>query len=392
MKRIYWMISLLLILSVVLAACGGSDEPATAVAEPAAQGETAVAEEQVNTQEKPTVPPTALSEPTAVPTVETPEETAVAFKDLQLLQLEELSSYRYEMVMEIVGTLADSTVVTQTMVMNLAVSADPPATSMVMTAEGMTGMEEFGSMEFVQIGDTSYIVIPEMGCMALPVSEDNPMSTAELADSFSPESITEDLDKVTFVGEDTINGIAVLHYTFDETSLAAEEAAGVETAEGHLYVAKVGGFLVRSIMTVTGSSTFAADLGEDAPFKTATTFIEMNLMDVNEAVNIEPPAACEGQSVAGSPDWPMLDDASEIVSFGGIVSYLTAVSGQEAIDFYHGEMAELGWTFDEAASFVMDGTGFLNYTNEDGESLNITIAEDADTGLTSVTLLTGGDF
>ncbi|MCZ7665748.1 MAG: hypothetical protein M5U34_00205 [Chloroflexi bacterium] len=61
MKRIYWMISLLLILSVVLAACGGSDEPATAVAEPAAQGETAVAEEQVNTQEKPTVPPTALS-------------------------------------------------------------------------------------------------------------------------------------------------------------------------------------------------------------------------------------------------------------------------------------------------------------------------------------------
>lgn len=396
MKRISWIILLTLVLSLALAACGSS-EPEVTVEEPAVQEEPAAPEEEqpsalaeVGPEEE-----TAVSEEPAAeePEEEMVDESKIALADLELSSLDELTSYRYTMVMEMTATDSTGTETTQTMQMELAVSTDPPATSMIMTAEGAEEIEEMGQMEFTQIEDTSYINMGELGCMALPADDNSAMSTEELTDGFSPESITEDLENVTLVGEETINGIDVLHYTYDETSMTAEQAVGIKSMVGDIYIAKDGGYMVRSIVDVVGDSKFIDGFAsEDFQPDTATTHIEMNLTDVNSAVEILPPAACEGQELPEAVDWPMLDDASEVTSFVGILSYTTEVSGSDAIDFYNDAMAEMGYTLDETSSFISDGNGLLTYINIDDESVTITISEDADSGLTTVTILADAEI
>ena len=315
-------------------------------------------------------------------------EDEISLADLQLSSLDDLTSYRYTMVMEMVAADSTGTEITQTMQMELAVSSEPPATSMIMTAEGTENIDDMGEMEFIQIEDTSYINMGAMGCMVLPADDNSAMSTEELASGFSPESITEDLEKITLVGEETIDGITVLHYTYDETSLTAEEAADIKSLDGHIYIAKDGGYMVRSIIDVIGDSKFMDGFAsENFQPDTATTRIEMNLTDVNAAVEILPPAACAGQEVPEAVDWPMLEDASEVTSFAGILSYTTEVSGSDAIDFYNDAMTELGYTLDESSSFVSAGNGLLTFINSDDESITITISEDVDSGLTTVTIL-----
>jgi hypothetical protein len=398
MKRVLWLI-LLLVFSMALAACGG-DEPEVAVeepavvAEPAAQEEeveqeTAVTEEETSSQPEPAVLPTA--NPTDVAEVEAEaEQSTIAFNELDMVQLDELTSYRYDMVIEIVGKLADGTESTQTMRMNLAVSADPPATSMVMTAEGVD-MAGTGTMEFTQIGDTSYIVMAEMGCMVLPAEGEGAMSSEELTENFAPENIMENLGNVTFVGKEEINGIDVLHYTYDESAMNAEDAVNVQSAEGHIYIAEEGGYMVRSVMDIVGNSAFVEDMGDQA-FESAVTHIEMNLTDINEAVVIAPPAACEGQELPEAMDWPMLPDAADTISFAGMASYTSQTSAEEAVDFYKEAMPELGYTFDESGSFMAEGSGFLNFVNENEETVTVTISQDPSSGLTSVTILSDSEF
>jgi hypothetical protein len=403
MKRVSWIILLALVFSLALTACGSS-EPEVTVEEPAMQEEPAAQEEDApsaltevepDEEEETAVSeePAADVEEEAVVELDEPQEEMTegsdfALSDLQLSSLDELTSYRYTVVMEL--TAADSTgaETIQTMQMEMAVSTDPPATSMLMTADGTEEMAEMGTMEFVQIEDTAYMNMGELGCMALPADDNSAMPTDELSEGFTPESLTEGLQDLTPVGEETIDGIDVVHYTFDESSMIMEEAAGISTLQGHIYIAKDGGYMVRYIIDVTGDSKFNEGFStEDFQAETAKTHIEMNLTDVNSAVEIVPPAACEGQQAPETADWPMLEDASAVSSFAGILSYTTEVSGNDAIEFYNNAMAELGFTQDEASSFVSEGNGLLTYLNENDESLTITISEDVDSGLTTVTLL-----
>ncbi|MFO7680267.1 MAG: hypothetical protein R6X34_09470 [Chloroflexota bacterium] len=389
MKHVSWLI-LLLVFSLALAACGG-DEPEVVVEEPAVVVEpTAVTEEETSSQPEPAVLPTA--NPTDVAEVESPpQQTTIAIDELEIAKLEELTSYRYDMVIEVAGKNADGTESTQTMLMNLAVSTDPPATSMTMTAEGTADMADVGTIEFTQIGDTSYIVMTDMGCMVLPAEGEGAISSEELTENFSPDDIMENLDNVTFVGKEKINGIDVLHYTYDETAMKAEDAVGIESAEGHIYVAEDGGYMVRSIMDIVGSSAFAADMGTEA-FQSATTHIEMNLTDVNEDVVITPPAACEGQELPEAMNWPMLPDAADTISFGGMASYTTETSAEDAIAFYTEGMGEMGYSLDESGTLVTENSGFLNFINENDVTVMVTISQDPSSGLTSITIMADGDF
>jgi hypothetical protein len=394
MKRVTWIVLLLVAFSLVLVACGG-DEPEATVAAPTAQEEADTVEESAPEAEpevaaEPTAEELNAEEPAAEPE-EAMTETEVALADLQLSSLDELSSYRYDMVMEIIATDETGQEVTQSMQMILAVSTDPPATSMSMSAEGQEEFADMGNIEFVQSGDTSYIVMGEMGCMALPADAEGAMSTDELTEGFTPDSLMEDLENVTLVGEETIDGIDTLHYTYDETSMLAEEMVGIESMEGHIYLAKDGGYMVRSIVDVVGNSKYMTDMAVEG-VQSGVTHIEMNLKDVNGNVEILVPASCEGQDAAADSEWPMMEDASEITSFAGILSYTTASSGNDTIDFYNDAMVGIGYTLDEASSFVSEGNGLLTYTNDAEGSVSITISEDTDSGLTTVTVLSDFDM
>ncbi len=391
MKRIYWMITLLLLFSLALAACGGGEEPAPTVAAtavPPAEAEApaeapAEAEAEAPAEAPAEASPTEAAEPTAAPVpAEEPEAAPISFADLNFSgKSDDLESYRYEMIMTISGVNDAGEPVSQGMTMQMAFIKDPAASSIVMVSDGIADMEDMGSIEMVQIGNTSYMVMPEMGCLALPAEEEDLMQSS-MADEFTPEAMFNDLEKLDLVGDDEINGIPVLHYTYDESAIPAGEAQGITKANGDIFVAKDGGFLVRMVSDMEGDSTFMEGF---EGIKDAVMHIEFNMTDINAAFEILPPAGCEGQGPDAEPPFPVLEDATDLFNFPGMMSYSTAVSAEDAITFYQEAMAEAGYTFAEDESFITTGLANLVFNSETLGAVSISISEN--NGVTSIAVL-----
>ena len=264
-RRLNWIIALLLLLSITIAACGGGGEaedvePEAAVVE---NTETEAEEPEAEVEEAPEVEeaanePEAQSEPPAEeaveeapaeePEEEANEESSSVFADiLQLNEIdtnEGLANYTMDLSMTFTAQDESGNDVTQSILADIIYSEDPNALSMNMTMDGVEGAEEFGNMSMVQVEGTSYVVIPGMGCITTEIDELNDNPFADLADS---DQILEGVDNAKFEGEETINGVDTLHYTFDASNLTEEEAQDVEWVEGHIYLAKDEGYMVRFV-------------------------------------------------------------------------------------------------------------------------------------------------
>jgi hypothetical protein len=117
--------------------------------------------------------------------------------------------------------------------------------------------------------------------------------------------------------------------------------------------------------------------------------VEINLIDIDVPVEAAIPAACmaEDGSVGGaSSDFPMLDDASEVTSFAGVLSYQTASPMEDIVAYYDDALANEGWVKDEEGSFIASGNALVSYTR-DGVSLSVTVSPNEDTGGNYVILL-----
>jgi len=384
MKRIFWTITLLLLFSLALAACGG-EEAAPDENAPAVEVEnTSSAPAAAEPTEAPTAVPTAIPSPTAEPspTATAEQETAVvSFADLNVKSNpEDLNSYRYEMVMTISGTDDNGQPTNQSIAMQMAFTSDPKAASISFVADGVADMADFSSMEMVQIGDTNFMVLPEMGCISLP-SEGEDLLENPMTEEFSPETLFGGLENLTLVGNDEINGIPVLHYRFDESAIAEADAEGIQSMQGDVYIAKDGGYLVRMIADMQGDADFMEGFEN---INDAVMHIEFNLKDLNEPFEIVPPAGCDGQGTGGEPPFPVVEDATDLVNFPGIMGYSTAVSVADVVAFYQDEMAAAGYTYAEGESFITDTAASLTFTGESG-TVNVTASEN--NGVTSVAIL-----
>jgi len=415
-KQIRWLLIALLLLSLVLVACGGANE------EPAANTNTAVTdnttEETADTAPEPTAVPeepeaTAEPEPTAVPEEPTaaPEPTAVPEEPTaapEVMEEEEsidlgsvlqgltlssaddaatdtaVNSYAYELIMTFNTTDESGAEVTQSVNMSVAYSNDPPAANIIMLAEGVDGADEFGQITMAQTGDTVYMVIPELGCITQTTADMDLLSDGNpLGDTFSPETLFEEFDiseAKRVRPDEEINGIEVEHYTFDETAIDDPESE-VKEVNGDVYIAKDGGYLVR--MVVSGIGQFEGFDG-DTPSDGAVSF-EYNLTSYNEPIEVLIPTECENAGAA--VDLPMVDDAYEVTSFAGFVSYKSDIAFDEIIAFYEGVLADAGWVKDEDASYSFSGTASMSYTKEQ-ETLTVMISQETDGGPQSVMLIT----
>ncbi|MBK8987125.1 MAG: hypothetical protein IPM39_13780 [Chloroflexi bacterium] len=381
MKRIHWLLILVVIMSLALAACGGGEEPAaTAVAETAPVTESN--ESAPPTAAPPTAAPPTAVPPTAVPTATSePEQASVAFADLNFgNKMEALSSYRYEMVMTVSGTDESGTPTSKTMTMQMAFTNDPQASSISVSGDGIPGMEEASSIEIVQIGSTSYMVFPEMGCVAFPAEEEDLLQN-DLAQEFNPETMFRSLDDLTLVGEDTINGIRVLHYTFDESDITTEDAQGLMAANGDLFIAKDGGYLVRLAADMNGDALFMEGFEE---IKDAVMRMEFNVTDINQPFEIIPPAGCEGQGPDAELPFPVVENATDVINFPGVIGYSTTLPPADVIAFYQEAMADAGYTYAEGQSFITDSAASLTFDGSSG-AVSVTISDS--NGVTSVAIL-----
>lgn len=399
-KQMRWIIIGLLLLSLSSMACAlsGGDDEETAVSETAVETITA-AEEAVAGAIEEAGGTEAVAEAVEaiagdVAEVATGGETITAAelgKSLDLSTIfdgEAVQSYQYDMIMDINSNEGDG----QNHI-TILYNADPSAMNIMMRFSG-DAFAEGAEMNMTQIGDAIYMDVPEMGCMQLPATDSG--LTDEIMGDIFGNSIVDDLETLIKEGDETVNGVETTHYTFDETAfLTADD--GIKTADGHIYIAKDGGYMVRMIIDGTGN---VSDFSDVDVASNGTMHIEMNLTNINKPVNIEAPADCEsfdsgfgpdtGDTNGSTPvDYPVTDDATDVFAMEGMTAYTTAMSVEDVMAFYQSGMSEMGWAENETMRFTSEingassaGTSFINA----GKTMTLIINNDADE-VTSVTIL-----
>ncbi|MEJ2747719.1 MAG: hypothetical protein P8183_07385 [Anaerolineae bacterium] len=384
-RRFYWIGVLILLLSLPALACGvfgGNEAEPTAVPEAAPAQ---VEEPAPTAAAEPTAAPTAVPETAEEPTAEAPataeesatEAPALPESALSLNAIEELpfNSYRVTMAMEVTGTDADGADVDQGINADMAFSKEPPATDISISFFGLQDEMGDGTIEMTQVEGVSYMVVPEMGCVT--TSSEDILADNPFASMLNPDEFLNDLGDIKYEGEETINDIRSLHYSFDKFALTGTDAADIKSAEGHVYIAKDGNFLVRMVVDAQGQvDMFDGGLTDDG-----VMHLEINLTDVDQPIDVSIPEACAAQDGTGgaNSEFPMLEDATNVTSFAGVLSYQTAQPVEDILAFYDEALTVEGWVKDEEGSFVASGSALVNYTRE-GVTLNVTVSPNEDGG------------
>lgn len=383
MKKSRWFLILLLLLALPALACGlfeSDDAEATAVP---VVDEPAEVTDAIT--EPTTAPPTQVVEEVSPDSAvaDAPEEAPVLPSSaLALSTIEDLpfDSYQMTMLLQFTGLDATGETVIQSMNADLGFSKEPPATSVVITYSGIEeGLGE-GAIEMVQLEDSNYMVVPEMGCVT--TTGENLFDANPFISMLSPDEFLNNLEDANYEGEETVNDIQTYHYSYDKQAFANSEINDVDEAEGHVYIAQEGGFLVRMTLEATGQmDLFDAGTEEDGEL-----VVEINLTNVDEPVEINKPAACETGPGGPDAEFLMVDGATDVASFAGVLSYKTDLSVEDVLAFYENAMADEGWTKDENSSIVGGGTALLTYLR-DGETVNLTIGPDEESGGTYVVII-----
>ena len=380
MNRLYRMALTGVILALILSACGdgkskksdkgtitlaptlgggsGSLQPTPTVTQPAeSSGVQATATQQ--------------AEPSDVQPTDTPSdadsgpETMANLLNLSALQTDPqelgnatLQSYRLR-VEWIVEPKAGSSAMASSVGIEVAHTSDPLAEQIAFLSE-----EAGLASEIIHIGDKLWLRTGEQWIE---------MSSDEFTDY---DQMLMGLDSATagltgdaeLVGEENRSGIPVRHYSFDENILGA--TLGIYSKiQGDVWIAIDGEYVVEYVYTAEDDQ--------------ATYRWSWEVFDINAAFTIDPPANAQG----ARDDIPVMPDATDLVSYGAMLSYNTPTDLNAVVEFYTTEMPAFDWTFDEASSMVSDQFALLNFS-KDGETANFTLAPE-DTGGTAVVIQAG---
>lgn len=346
------------VLVLLLSACGGGEEQATATLAPAGQ---------------PTAAPTSASaaqppavEPTPTSSTEPTQDTGAAgllgdFLDLGSIEInpeqlggDALQSYRLR-VRWTVEPKPDSTEVASDSTMEVAHTRDPLAEQFSMTGD------DGSTFATIRIGDKLWF---QSGDEWIEMSSDD--MAASMEDTlFNLSQFAAGLGgNARLVGNEEVNGIATRHYSFDE-SIPGLALGIYGKIKGDVWVAEEGDFTVRYLYSAEN---------DDATYRW-----DWNVYDVNAAFTIEPPAGAQ----SAREDVPLMPDATDRSSVGTMTSYASASEPTAVIDFYKEQMPGQGWTYNEAESVISEYLISLSFTKED-VTASIMISPKDDGGATII--------
>jgi hypothetical protein len=237
-----------------------------------------------------------------------------------------------------------------TIEMDIATVREPLAQRIVLRTPDMEG-----TLEFVRVGDRQYASLGEGQCVSTSAGEETPLDP-ELLDLDELFGGVSDARRV--LPDETVNGTLCHRYAFDETALV--EVDGITHAEGELWVAANGGYVVRYAMHAEGKEPVT---GLEGQFE----FL-YELDETNVSVEIEPPDGCE----ASGRKFPLMPDASDVTRFGEMLTYTSASALDDIVSFYREQMAALDWELAEEP-FVSEDTAMVTFTR-DGQSVTVTLS------------------
>ncbi len=382
-KQTNWIVVLILILAMAGLACNailGDD------AEPTAETTTvdpAVTEEAVDaTGEGEESEGSGGAAGGTAPTLDLNPENNFGFPS-------DINSFRIALDIQFEETKEDGTVESGRISGTGAQVLNPQAMTFDFTFEGSDFDVAPGAASFsmTQIGDVVYVNLADAGCISTTGNEFD-TSFTEFADA---GSMFGGLEGATLVEENvTVNGIQTNHYQFDDSALAqGEQSFGtLQNVQGDIYVSVAEGYLVRLVMEADGQDLNLSGIGEDsfggAPeVTTGHVIYQVDYSDFNAPIEITEPEGCAG---AGDSEFPILEDATNVNSFGDLLSYNTETDFDGIVEFYQTEMVAAGYTL--SSDFTSPPTALLVF-EQDGQEVTVSVAENPSGAGFVVTIISG---
>jgi hypothetical protein len=196
----------------------------------------------------------------------------------------------------------------------------------------------------------AYETDPEGICSADLIDVENSQ-----IDRRHPAGMLDGLLGAEEAGQETMNGVAANHYTFDERALLL---SGRAESSGEVWVAADGGYILKYLLTTTGD---ANNFGEGME---GTVTWEYQLTEINQPLELVFPEGCR-------VDAPLMADAFDVLNLPGWLGYNTPASIAEAAAFYQEQLPGLGWT--PTLQPIFADTAILEYAQGD-ETLSLIIS------------------
>jgi hypothetical protein len=299
--------------------------------------------------------------PTSEPPTSSEDDTFEA--DVITSGLASLDRYRTTFTMSFDGT-DDGQPSQWTFQMDQAFTKNPPASRIAYSGSGDDDMSSVSGFEMVRVNDMSYIKFgaEEGNCIVSSADDD----TSTLDDMFALEDVVGGLSNARRAGPDeTINGVRARHYVIDQSGLLGG-MAGFTQAEGEVWVATEGDYIVKYLLSAEGKDTLFGKANSEGKLTW-----EYEVSDVNQRFEITPPADCE----SAASDIPVMPDATEQTTMGAMITYKSASPFREVVDFYQDEMPNNGWEPSGDEPMLTEELAMLTY-EKDGKKASITITTD----------------
>jgi len=251
---------------------GGTLAPTGDVAPPL---DTPTPPEPVDTKETPveTLPP-ATAEP--IPAV-TPPTDAYTFDPTTWDQtLTVLDSFRQKIVL---AFTADETGVDSRVTYEGEVTVDPSALHFLLRVEGQGSAQlPSNQVEVIWIGDQVWVKAGRQPWAPVPESAVESQYGGQVIGVGDLLPFVQQAGRL--LPNEHVNGIPCQHYVYNGTNLQAE--AGMSSAQGDIWVAEQGGYVVRLTMNGQGAYYGTYD-------SSGTLTLVYDLFDVDAPIDISPP-------------------------------------------------------------------------------------------------------
>jgi hypothetical protein len=249
--------------------------------------------------------------------------------------LDTLTSYKQSLTLRFNGTLNDAETHSNTSFRR---------TIILEPAARLSWLQVDGDPEqmVATIGEVQYQKIGAEGvCSAYPIEE----QSGETPLAFQPLALPPVIG-ANVAGDENINGVAAAHYTFDESAIGR---AGEVKAEGNLWVAKEGGYVVKYALSIEG---------EVGPNVKGVQTWEYELSEANVVSEPGLPADCAMRQVEDFV--PLPSEAKDILRMPNFLQFSLAQSPEQTAQFYQDQADALQW--EEIPSTPMqDADRILNF-------------------------------
>ena len=154
---------------------------------------------------------------------------------------------------------------------------------------------------------------------------------------FQPATLLPGVNAAQLAGEESLDGIATRHYTFDGSSLGLPSGT---TAIGEAWIAVSGGYVMKYALQITGAEAF---FGAGAQ---GIRSVEYQLSQIGVQTEVVYPGGCEPVLT----DMPAMSDATDLVRLPSLLAYSSAASADQINAFYQDQLSAAGWQKSSAQS------------------------------------------